>query len=189
MPDNNKDRSQRCRAIIKLWVYCRGIDWIYNVCQFELLPPSSHLRSCLSVSAWIEKWDADMWEIERITALWWGKGRPLIPIETKLIEGNRVPIDFAMETKERFAKTTRSNTLILKSQKIHLHLLSRIWSVFQTRILLKSEQASRDWLSKTDSIRNNRSDLQTLETTHFIIPILKFMDDLLFNGNCHIRWI
>jgi len=73
----------------------------------------------------------------------------LIPIETKLIEGNRGDlIDFAMETKERFAKQLVLHTHFESAQKIHLHLCHAFGAFFKTTILLKSEQASRDWLSR-----------------------------------------
>lgn len=110
---------------------------IKNINQFGTPAPSSHLARLLEryrhELAHDQQTSEKLMELQRYGE---PKEEPLIPIETKLNEGNRDDlIDFALETKERFAKQLARHTHFESAQKIHLHLLSRIWSVFQTRIL------------------------------------------------------
>ena len=163
-----------------------------NINQFGTPAPSSHLARLLEryrhELEHDERTSENLKELQRYGE---AKEDPLIPIETKLNEGSRGDlIDYALETKECFAKQLVLHTHFESAQRIHLHLLSRIWSVFQTRIL--------------PQIRAGQSRLviERLIQSEIIDPTLADLRDNPFDytdrevqgmlyyltGNCHIRW-
>lgn len=116
---------------------------------------------------------------------------PLVPLEEKLMRGHRAEIvPFALEAKERFNKSLARSTYYLSAQKIHAHVLSKIWSVFQTRIrpviLAGAPLIEVDRLIETEIIEPI---LVSLEVN----PFNYSEDDIhgmiyYLTGNCYIWW-
>lgn len=119
------------------------------------------------------------------------KEDPLVPLETKLEQGGRSDmLPFALETKERFSKQLALHTHYPSAQLIHLHVLSKIWSVFQTRIMPMIREG------------HSRLVIERLIESEIIEPTLGSLGDNPFNygdseiqgmiyyltGNCHIWW-
>lgn len=165
---------------------------ITNINQFGTPAPSSHLAQLLDRYRDELKCDKrtieKLWELQRFGE---PKENPLIPLETKLKEGNREDmIEFALETKESFAKQLARHTHFESAQKIHLHLLSRIWSVFQTRILpqIRAGQPRLvvERLIQSEIIDPTLADLRD-NPFHYSDPEVQGMLYYL-TGNCHIRW-
>ncbi len=163
-----------------------------NINQFGTSAPSSRLARLLArYQHEIEQDERTSEKLKELQRYSEAKEGPLIPIQTKLNEGRRGDlIDYALETKECFAKQLVLHTHFESAQKIHLHLLSRIWSVFQTRIL--------------PEIRAGQSRLviEKLIQSEIVDPTLVDLQDNPFDytdrevqgmlyyltGNCHIRW-
>jgi hypothetical protein len=166
---------------------------ITNINQFGAPAPSSYLSKLLERYRHELKHDERTSEkLKELQRYGEAKEEPLIPIETKLIEGHRGDlINFALETKESFAKQLVRHTHFESAQKIHLHLLSRIWSVFQTRILpeIKAGQSRLvvERLIQSEIIDPTLADLQD-NPFHYSDPEVHGMIYYL-TGNCHIRWI
>src|SRR5262249_42754126 len=119
------------------------------------------------------------------------KEDPLIPLEKKLVDGHREDLlEFAMETKERFTKELARHTHFLSAQKIHAHLLAKIWSVFSTRIL-PAIRSGQDRLAIERLIQSEIIDptLADLRDNPFCYsdPDIQGMIYYL-TGNCHITW-
>lgn len=115
-----------------------------------------------------------------------------LTLEDKLTAGNRADlVNFATEVKELFVKKLAKFTLFESAQAIHVHVLSRIYSVFETQIL--------------PMIRANTArDKVELAIQHRIIePILVDLQENPFGyshediygmvyyltGNCKVTWV
>jgi hypothetical protein len=169
-----------------------GRDKITNLNQFGPSAPSSHLGRLLERYQHELKCDdrtlEKLRELERFGE---AKEDPLIPLETKLREGQREDlINFAMETKESFAKQLARHTHFESAQKIHIHLLSRVWCVFQTRILpeIKAGQPrlAIERLIQSEIIDPTLADLQENPFQYSDQEVQGMIYYL--TGNCHIRW-
>lgn len=165
---------------------------ITNVNQFGTPAPSSRLAQLLDRYRHELKNDERTSEkLEELQRYGEAKENPLIPIETKLKEGQRGDlIDFALETKECFAKQLARHTHFESAQKIHLHLLAHIWSVFQTRILPEI-QAGQSRLAIERLIQSEIIDptLADLRDNPFDYSDREVQGMLYYlTGNCHIRW-
>lgn len=170
----------------------RDKNEITNIYQFGAPAPCSHLARLLD--RYRHELDHDERTGDKIKELQrWGEAKedPLIPIETKLNEGQRGDlIGFALETKECFAKQLARHTHFESAQKIHLHLLARIWSVFQTRIL-PAIQAGHSRLAIERLIQSEIIDptLADLRDNPFDYSDREVQGMLYYlTGNCHIRW-
>lgn len=165
---------------------------ITNITQIGAPPPSSHLIRLLD--RYRHELGNDQRTLDKLLELQrFGEPKedPLIPLETKLTEGGREDlIEFALETKEIFAKQLARHTHFESAQKIHLHLLARIWTVFQTRILpqIRAGQSrlAIERLIQSEIIDPTLSDLHD-NPFHYSDMEVQGMIYYL-TGNCHIRW-
>ncbi len=160
--------------------------------QFGTPAPSSRLAQLLEryrhELAHNEQTSEKLRELQRYGE---AKETPLIPIETKLSDGQRSDlIEFALETKEIFAKQLVRHTHFESAQRIHLHLLSRIWAIFQTRILPEiragQPRLTIERLIQSEIIDPTLADLRD-NPFHYSDPEIHGMIYYL-TGNCHIRW-
>lgn len=119
------------------------------------------------------------------------KENPLIPLEQKLADGGRIDLlEFALEEKEAFAKKLARFTLFPSAQKIHLHLLANIYSVFSTRILPAiREGQSRDAVECLIQHAIIEPTLTELRENPFNYSTVDVQGMLYYlTGNCHIKW-
>lgn len=160
--------------------------------QFGTPPPSSHLAQLLEqYQQEVENNVQTKDKLRELQRFGEAKEDPLIPLETKLIEGKRGDLlEFAMETKEQFAKELVRHTLFPSAQKIHAHILSKIWSVFSTRILpaIRSgqERIAVERLIQSEIIDPTLADLRGNPFAYSDSEVHGMLYYL--TGNCHIRW-
>jgi hypothetical protein len=128
-------------------------------------------------------------ELKRFTE---PKERIPIGVEQKLTDGGRTDlIAFALQAKEDFAKKLAQNTFFESAQEIHALFLSRIYSVFSTRILpMIRDGAHPDVVNTLIQTWIIEPTVAELQQTPF-----RYYDDhvqgMLFylTGNCHIVWV
>lgn len=160
--------------------------------QFGTPPPSSHLVWLLEqYQVEVENNVHTHEKLRELQRFGIAKEEPLIPLETKLIEGKRGDlIEFAMEAKEQFTKELARHTHFPSAQKIHAHLLSKIWSVFSTRILpaIRSgqERLAVERLIQTEIIDPTLAELRSNPFAYSDTEVQGMIYYL--TGNCHIRW-
>jgi hypothetical protein len=114
-----------------------------------------------------------------------------LSLAEKLKAGNRADlVNFATETKEVFVKKLAKFTLFESAQAIHVHVLSRIYSVFETQILpMIRANAPRDKVELAIQHRIIEPVLADLQENPFGYSHLEIHGMVYYlTGNCKIVW-
>lgn len=115
----------------------------------------------------------------------------VLGLDVKLNNGNRTDLlEFAMETKERFAKKLLRNEHSESAQEIFVILLGKVWSSFQINIVPKIREGHpNDFINELirEHIIKHLEEILGENLLRLYEPEIHGMIFFL-TGNCHLKW-